>query len=439
MDRRDFLFRSAACAASAAIVPSRVLGANAPGTRINVGFIGTGRQAFGSNLPQMLAVPGVQVVTVCDTDRWRMGEAQRFVNDFYAKRDGKSSYNGCTQTADFRDVIHHRDVDALMISVPDHWHTTMGTMAAKAKKHFSLEKPLSLSVKQGRALADVVKSSGVTARTDSEFRSVRKQNHAVELIRNGHIGKLQRVEITFPSDPTPVTDAPDMTVPTELDYEMWLGPAPFVPYTEKRVHDRKQTKMRPNWMRINAYAQGMISNWGAHYFDMVQWANRSEHSGPVEVEGHGEFPNALWDTMINFKVTYRYANGLEMTCEQTPTSIPSITYHGSEAWLKIEGYPGIMTSSKAELVTLEPEKGEEDLSRTLWDKNDFIAAIRERRPTMIPIETGHRDISISQIGLIACQTGEKLRWDPETESFFNSNRANSLLTAPVPRGEWAHV
>ncbi len=439
MDRREFLKRSAACAASAAIIPSRVLGANAPSGRINVGFIGTGRQAFGSNLPQMLAVPDVQVVTVCDTDRWRMTEAQKFVNEFYAKRDGKSGYNGCTQTADFRDVIHHRDIDALMISVPDHWHTTMGTMAAKAKKHFALEKPLSLSVKQGRALADVVKASGVTARTDSEFRSVRKQNHAVELIRNGHIGKLQRVEITFPSDPTPVLDAPDMPVPDELEYQMWLGPAPIVPYTEKRVHDRKQVKMRPNWMRVSTYAQGMISNWGAHYFDMVQWANHSEDSGPVEVEGHGEFPNALWDTMINFKVTYRYANGLEMTCEQTPTSIPSITYHGSEAWLKIENYPGVMTSSKPELVTLEPEKGEENFSHNLWDKNDFIAAIQERRPTMIPIETGHRDISISQIGLIACQTGEKLRWDPKAELFLNSNRANSLLTAPVARGEWANV
>jgi hypothetical protein len=247
------------------------------------------------------------------------------------------------------------------------------------------------------------------------------------------------VEITFPSDPHPVIDAPDMPVPPELNYEMWLGPAPEVPYTEKRVHDVKQTNLRPNWMRLSAYAQGMISNWGAHYFDMVQWANRSEDSGPVEVEGLGEFPNALWDTMINFKVHYRYANGLEMTCEQTPTSTPAITYFGNDGWIKVDKYPGVMTSSKPALVTLEPEKGEEDFSKTMWDKNDFIASIREGRPTLIPIETGHRDISISQIGLIACQTQEKLTWDPAQEMFKNSNRANAMLAAPIARGEWTNV
>ncbi len=379
MDRREFLMKSA-CAASATVLPTRVFRAVAPGNRINVGFIGTGRQVFGANLKQMLAVPGVQVVTVCDVDSWRMGEAQKYVNNFYATRDHLSSYNGCTTRADFRDVIHDPNIDALMISVPDHWHTTMGTMAAKAKKHFAMEKPLSLSVQQGRRLSNAVKTYGVTARTDSEFRSVRVQSHAVELVRNRHIGKLQRVEITFPSDPPPVIDAPDMPVPPELNYEMWLGPAPEVPYTEKRVHDVKQTNLRPNWMRLSTYAQGMISNWGAHYFDMVQWANRSEDSGPVEVEGHGEFPNALWDTMINFKVRYRYANGLEMTCEQTPTSTPAITYFGSDGWIKVDKYPGVMTSSKPALATHEPEKGEEDFSKILWDKNDFIASIREGPP-----------------------------------------------------------
>jgi myo-inositol 2-dehydrogenase / D-chiro-inositol 1-dehydrogenase len=438
MDRREFLMKSA-CAASATVLPARVSGAVAPENRINVGFIGTGRQVFGANLKQMLAVPGVQVVTVCDVDSWRMAEAQRYVNNFYATRDNLSSYNGCTTRADFRDVIHDPNIDALMISVPDHWHTTMGTMAAKAKKHFAIEKPLSLSVQQGRRLSDAVKTYGVTARTDSEFRSVRVQSHAVELVRNGHIGKLQRVEITFPSDPPPVIDAPDMPVPPELNYEMWLGPAPEVPYTEKRVHDVKQTNLRPNWMRLSTYAQGMISNWGAHYFDMVQWANRSEDSGPVEVEGHGEFPNALWDTMINFKVRYRYANGLEMTCEQTPTSTPAITYFGSDGWIKVDKYPGVMTSSKPALLTHEPEKGEEDFSKTLWDKNDFIASIRESRPTLIPIETGHRDITISQIGLIACQTHQKLTWDPVQEKFKNSNRANAMLAAPIAREEWAKI
>lgn len=420
-----------------AIVPARVLGAEAPSNRINVGFIGTGRQAFGANMPQMLAVPGVQAVAVCDVDSWRMGEAQKFVNDYYAKRDGAMSYNGCRQVADFREVIADKDIDVLMVSTPDHWHVPIGVMAAKAKKHFAMEKPISLSVQQGRMLADAVRKYGVTARNDSEFRSLRVQNHAVELIRNGHLGKLERIEIVFPSDPTPVGVQPDMPVPPELNYDMWVGPTQMVPYTEKRVHDVKQHHLRPNWMRIDTYAQGMIANWGAHYFDVAQWAMNTEHSGPVEVEGRGEFPVSLWNTMINFKAEYRYANGTVMTCEQTPTSTPSITYFGSDAWIRIDGYPGTATSSKQELLKHEPEAGELDFSKTLWDKNDLIAAIREGREPLEPIEVGHRSISIAQIGLIACKVGGKLKWDPAKEMFEGNNWANALLAAPLVRKEFA--
>jgi hypothetical protein len=286
-------------------------------------------------------------------------------------------------------------------------------------------------------LADEVARSGVTARNDSEFRSLRPQNHAVELVRNGHIGKLERIEIVFPLDPPPVGVQPDMPVPPELNYDMWLGPTAAVPYTEKRVHDVKQVDLRPNWMRISTYAQGMIANWGAHYFDIAQWANNTEHSGPVEVEGRGEFPVSLWNTMINFKVEYRYANGVVLTCRQTPTSTPSITYFGSDAWIKVDSYPGKTTSSKPELVTLEPEAGELDFSKTLWDKNDLIASIREGRQPLEPIEVGHRAISIAQIGLIACQVQDKLRWNPEKETFEGNNYANALLAAPLARPQWA--
>ena len=439
MKRRDFLKNTALTTASLgipSIVPSSVFGKNAPSNRITVGFIGTGRQVFASNLPQMMAVEGVQVTTVCDVDIWRQTEAQKFVNEFYTKKNGVNSYKGCQTVGDYREVINDKKIDALMISTPDHWHIPMGLMAAKAKKHFAIEKPLSLSVQQGRQLADAVKKYGVIARTDSEFRSVRNQNMAVELVRNGHLGDLKRIEITFPSDPTPVTTQADMPVPTGLNYDMWLGPAPFVPYTQMRVHDLNQTNKRPNWMRIDTYAQGMISNWGAHYFDMAQWANNSENSGPVEVQGSGVFPKSLWNTMINFKVWYKYANGVEMTCEQSPTSTPSITYFGSKEWVKIDGYPGKATSSNPALLDLKPKSGEMDLTGVLWDKNDFIQGVRTNQQTLIPIEVGHRGITISQIGLIACQIGEKLKWQPEKELFDGNNAANALLAAPILRNKW---
>jgi myo-inositol 2-dehydrogenase/D-chiro-inositol 1-dehydrogenase len=366
MNRREFVIKSSVALTALAaptIVPSSVFGANAPSNRINVAFIGTGRQAFGANIPQMLAVPGVQSVCVCDVDSWRLAQAQSLVNSLMAKRDGLAAYNGCAIKSDFRDLLADPNIDALMISTPDHWHVPIGLAAARAKKHFALEKPLTLNVQQGRQLADAVARSGVTNRTDSEFRSIRAQNHAVELIRNGHIGKLEKIVVVLPFDPPPVGVQPDMAVPPELNYDLWLGPTAAVPYTEKRVHDGKQVKLRPNWMRISTYAQGMIANWGAHYFDVAQWTMNTEHSGPVAVEGRGQFPVSLWNTMINFKVQYAYANGVVMTCEQTPTSTPSITYYGSSAWIKVDGYPGTMTASKPELVSLEPEPGELDFSK----------------------------------------------------------------------------
>jgi myo-inositol 2-dehydrogenase/D-chiro-inositol 1-dehydrogenase len=324
-----------------------------------------------------------------------------------------------------------------MISTPDFWHVPMGILAAKAKKHVSCEKPLSMSVQQGRSLVDALKKYGVVNRTDSEFRSVRPQNQAVELVRNGRIGKLQKIEITFPSDPPPVSAQADMPVPKELDYEMWLGPAPFVPYTDMRVHAPFDITKRPNWMRIDTYAQGMIANWGAHYFDVAQWANNSEYSGPVEVEGKGEFPKSLWNSMINFTVTYRYSNGVELTCEQSPTSKPAIKYTGSDGWILVDNYPGIITCSNPALLTSKPSGSELDLSKTLWDKFDFVDAIKTGRKTLEPIEIGHRTISISQIGLIACQLGGKLNWNPEKELFVGNNAANALLAAPLARKEWA--
>jgi predicted dehydrogenase len=451
INRRHFLKSASVLAAAATapmILPRRLFGADAPSKRITVAMIGTGRQGFGQNLqgvnvegvgriPGMIEVPGVQIVAVCDVDSWRLGKAKQAVNDYYAKNTASGAYKGCDAYADFRDIIARKDIDAVMISTPDFWHVPMAIMAAQSGKHVSCEKPLSMSVRQGRQLVMAMEKYRVVNRTDSEFRSLRPQNHAVEMVRNGRIGKLEKVEIQFPSDPTPVPVQPDMPVPKELDYEMWLGPVPEVPYTEKRVHMPFDILKRPNWMRVDNYAQGMITNWGAHYFDLVQWANDSEHTGPVEVEGQGEFPKSLWNTMINFEVNYHYANGLAVTCRQTPTSKPFIKYIGSAGWILLEGYPGAMSASDPGLLTSKPGAGELDFSQTLSDKTDFIVAIQSNGKTLEPIAVGHRAISISQIGLIACQLGEKLKWNPEQELFDGNNAANALLAAPLARKQWA--
>jgi myo-inositol 2-dehydrogenase / D-chiro-inositol 1-dehydrogenase len=429
------------------ILPSRLLGADAPSNRITVAMIGVGRQGFGLNLqgsgsgagrnPGTLDVPGAQVVAVCDVDRWRLDRAKQAVDAHYAKSNTSGTYKGCDAYEDFREIIARKDIDAVMISTPDFWHVPMGILAAQAKKHVSCEKPLSMSVHQGRQFVDALQKYGVTNRTDSEFRSVRSQNHAVEMVRNGLIGKLERIEIQLPADPAPVSVQPDMPIPKELNYDFWLGPMAETPYTEMRVHKPFDHTSRPGWMRVDTYAQGMIANWGAHFFDVAQWANNSEDTGPIEVEGKGEFPNSLWNTMINFEVTYRYANGVVMTCQQTPTSKPGIKYIGSDGWISVDGYPGLVTASNPAILTAKPGAGELDLSQTLWDKPDFIEAIRTNRQTLEPIATGHRTISISQIGLIACQLGGKLKWDPKRELFDGDNAANARLAVPLARKEWS--
>lgn len=449
MNRRNFITQTSMTVASLGIpiiVPASVFGKNAPSNRITIGMIGTGRQGYGQNLqgastgigriPGILEVPDAQVVAVCDVDSWRVQKAKEVVESYYARNKPTGKYKGCTANDDFREVIGRKDIDAVIISTPDFWHVPMGIMAAQAKKHICCEKPLSLSVQQGRELVTAIAMHGVVNRTDSEFRSIRPQNQAVELVRNGHLGKLHRVEIQFPSDPTPVPPQPDMAVPKELNYEMWLGPTAYVPYTDFRVHTPFDLLKRPNWMRVASYAQGMIANWGAHYFDMVQWANNSELSGPVEVEGKGEFPQSLWNSMINFKVDYKYTNGLEMTCQQTPTSKPYIKYIGEEGWILVEGYPGKISCSNPSLLSVAAGPGHLDLSQTLWDKTDFINAIKEKRKTLEPIEVGHRTISVAQIGHIACQVGGRLTWNPAKELFEGNNAANALLTSPPARKPW---
>ena len=452
MNRRNFIGKTSLAVAGLGfptIVPASVFGKNSPSNRITVGVIGTGRQGFGQNLqgaeqkslgtkiPGLLHMADAQIVAACDVDSWRLNRAKETIEAYYAKNTDSGKYKGCAVYEDFRNIINRSDIDAVMISTPDYWHVPMAIMAAKAKKHVSCEKPLSMSVHQGRELVNALQKYAVVNRTDSEFRSVRPQNLAVELVRNGRIGQLQKIEITFPSDPTPVATQADMPVPKELNYDLWLGPMPYVPYTDMRVHTPFDILKRPNWMRVDNYAQGMIANWGAHYFDVAQWANNSEYSGPVEVEGRGEFPKSLWNTMINFMVRYRYANGVEMTCQQSPTSKPGIRYTGSEGWIFVDGYPGIVSSSNPQILNSKPGINELDLSKTLWDKTDFIEAVKTNRKTLEPIEVGHRTISISQIGLIACQLQEKLQWNPEKELFEGNNAANAQLVSPLARKQWA--
>jgi myo-inositol 2-dehydrogenase/D-chiro-inositol 1-dehydrogenase len=440
-NRRDFLKKTSLLAAGSlilpsiltpsfgmpTIVPASVLGKKAPSNRINIAVIGCGRQSVSPNIPQLLRSEHAQVLAVCDVDSWRLSNAQKQVNDYYSKQKG-SPYNGCKAIDDYRKIMQNKDIDAVMISLPDHWHVPMAIEAARAGKHISLEKPISTCIEHGRKLVQAIKKHNVITRNDSEFRTLPKMSRAVELVRNGRIGTLQKIYVGVPPDMngTALAHQPNMTIPQELNYDLWLGPAWEAPYTEKRVH-AIQAYGRPGWMRIDAYCNGMISNWGAHLMGIAQWGNNSEYTGPISVEGTGTFDKGLWNTVNNFNLQYKYENGVELFYK---IERPYVRFEGTEGWVEIE-YPDKLTASSQAILDSKIGDNEMKIENLPSDKEDFCLAVKSGKQSLEPLETAHRTISMCQLGLISMKTESKLIWDPKKEEIVNDNAASAMLNIPI--------
>ena len=439
--RREFLKKSSLLAAGAlfapsiltpsiampSIVPSSVFGKNAPSNRVNIAAIGCGRQMVSPNIPQMLKSEHAQIVAVCDVDSWRLANAHKQVNDFYSTQKGVA-YNGCKAYYDYRKVLDNRDIDAVMLSLPDHWHVPMAIQAARAGKHISLEKPISTCIEHGRKLVEVIKKHKVITRNDSEFRTLPKMSRAVELVRNGRIGTIQRIFVGVPPDKNGSAFLPQLTIPVpkELNYDMWLGTAWEAPYTEKRVHAIKAYG-RPGWMRIDSYCNGMISNWGAHLMGIAQWGNNSEYTGPVSIEGTGTFDKGLWNTVNNFNLTYKYADGKELffTIER-----PYVRFEGTDGWVEVE-YPDKLTASSQAILDSIIGDNEMRIQDLPNDKDDFCMSVKDGKQTLEPLETAHRTVSMCQLGLITIKTGSKITWDPQKEVIVGDNAASAMLDVPI--------
>ena len=439
MQRRRFLKSAGLAAAAAAaptILPSRLFGAQAPGNRVNLAFIGTGRQAQGLNIPQFIAVPGVHVVAVCDVDAWRMHEAKGLVERTYAAQSSSGSYTGCATHRDFREVLARRDVDAVMISTPDHWHIPMALLALQAGKDVSLEKPISRFIGEGRRLVDTVATHKRVFRVDSEFRSLERFHRAAELVRNGRLGRLHTIRVSSPKEEFPAEPAIEAPPPADLDYDMWLGPAEKVPYMQKRLHAPRDIKSRPGWFRSKLFADGMLTNWGAHLVDICQWANDTERTGPVEVQATGRYhDDPVWNVLETFDARYTFANGVRMfyTMDQ-----PRIRFEGDKGWLQVNysksaAHPEFLEASSPDI--LNARFGDGDTRFPLRSERvDFIEAVRSRGQTMEDAEVGQRTISICHLAHIGIQRqGAVLKWDPASERFTNDEAANALLQGPPPR------
>jgi predicted dehydrogenase len=429
------------------IVPASVFGQEAPSNRINVGAIGTGRISRVHDMPGIWRHAQARIVAVCDVDRARMEDAKTLVNGHYTKTTGKP-YDGVTGYTDYRELLANADVDAVVISTPDHWHTIIGIAAARAGKDIYLQKPTSLTIAEGRALSDAVHRSGVIFQIGSQQRSSVQFRVAAELVRNGRIGELRTVQVGLPGDPSG-PEEPEMPVPSNLDYDMWLGSTPRVYYTENRVHPQKGYD-RPGWLRCEQFGAGMITGWGAHHLDSAHWGMGTEYTGPVEVWGTAEFPSSgLWDVHGPFRTEARYANGVHMIVSG---DFPNgIRFEGTEGWIFVSRGNEAVTSSDPtarlkdtqalaasdpRILTSTIGPDGVHLYRSTNHHGNWLECIRTRQQPIAPVEVAHRSCTACLLHHIAMKLPRRLQWDPVTERFRNDDEANAMLSRPQ---RWPYV
>lgn len=448
INRRDFI-RSTARGAVAGtflvsgfptIVPASVLGKNAPSNRINIAALGTGRISRTHDMPGVWKYDHARIIAVCDLDSKRVGEAKQLVNEYYSKKLGKS-YDGVTTYTDYREALQNKDIDAVLISTPDHWHSLMAIHSVEAGKDVYMQKPASLTISDGRAVSNAVHRTGRILQIGSQQRSSAQFRYAAELVRNGRIGDLHTVEVGLPGDPAG-DEEPEMPIPKNLNYEMWLGPTPYVYYTEKRVHPQEGYD-RPGWLRCEQFGAGMITGWGSHHIDCAHWAMDTEYSGPVEVLGWAEFPKSgLWDVHGKFRTEGVYANGVKMIVSN---ELPNgIKYIGSKGWIFVTrgnysvtasdpvsaGGSKPLTASDPKIITSKIGPEEIHLYESTDHHGNWLDSVRTRKEPIAPIEVGHRSCSTCLLHHIVMKLGRKVKWDPVKERFINDDEANSMLSRP---------
>jgi predicted dehydrogenase len=435
------LASSALAAGFPAIVPASVFGATAPSNRINVGAIGTGRISRTHDMPGVWKHDAARIVAVCDLDRRRMEDAKALVNGYYAKKTGRP-HDGVAGYTDYKELLRSEDVDAVLISTPDHWHALIAITAVEAGKDVYLQKPASLTIAEGRAVSDAVHRTGRIFQIGSQQRSAAQFRYAAELVRNGRIGQLRTVYVGLPGDP-PGEEEPEMPVPEGLNYEMWLGSTPYVYYTEKRVHPQVGYD-RPGWLRCEQFGAGMITGWGAHHIDSAHWAMDAEHTGPVVISGWAEFPKkGLWDVHGPFKTEGVYANGVRMVVSgEFPNGIK---FEGTEGWIFVSrGNERVtasdpvaklkdaqaLSASDPRIITSTIGPNEIHLCASTDHHGNWLECVRSRRPPIAPAEVAHRSCSACLLHHVAMKTRRTLHWDPIKERFRNDDEANAMLSRP---------
>lgn len=448
ISRRAFLGKSAkatlltsvAAIGLPTIVPASVIGKNPPSDKINIGHIGIGRQGRGDCMGTMRFDQAVYVA-VADLDSKRGQLGKEMIESFYNKKYNTTNYVDVKVYEDYHKILDDKSIDAVMICTPDHWHAMPAIEAALAGKHIYLEKPTSLTIKEGRLLSDVVRKTGVVFQTGTQQRSSVQFRLAAELVRSGRIGKLHTVKVGLPGDPAG-PEAAEMPVPANLNYDAWLGSTPEVYYTEIRVHPQNDFG-RPGWLRCEQFGAGMITGWGQHHYDSAAWGMDTELTGPISVEGVAEFPKSgLWDVHGDFMTKAEYKNGITMyTSGWYPNGI---RYEGTEGWIFVSR--GSYRATASDPVSQENNSKALDASDPkllsplgpndvhLYESDNqsgnWLDCIKSKKETISPVEIGHRACTVCLLHQIAMHLGRKVNWDPDKEMFVNDPEANKLLSRP---------
>jgi predicted dehydrogenase len=424
--RRRFMRKAAAAAAGGLAFPYMVAssslgkaGSVAASNRITLGFIGVGSHGIGMNLMTFLGQPDAQAVAVCDVDVNNLNKARDIVSQKYRNQD-------CATYKDWMEVIDRDDIDAVMVSTPDHWHVPISLAALRAGKDVECEKP-TLTVREGRTLVETVERYGRVFQWSTEDRSVYEYHRMCELVRNGRIGQVHTVRVELPSGPGNPGNARPMPVPEGLDYDMWLGPAPFRPYTGP-------DQLPYQWRWVMDYSGGQLTDWGAHLLDGAQWGNNTENTGPVEVEGKGVFcTGGLYDTAKEYRIEYKYANGVKLI---VTSGTPSLRFEGSEGWIGNHGWRApLQASSKSILDSVIGPNETHLYTCKAGEQRNFLDCVKSRKDCYFPPEIGQRCFTIAHIGNISMLLGRKLQWDPDKEQFINDEQANRMLSRSM-RSPW---
>jgi myo-inositol 2-dehydrogenase / D-chiro-inositol 1-dehydrogenase len=422
--RRNFLRGIIAAGAAPLILPTRIFGASggvAPSNKITLGFIGTGDHGRNVNLASMLTQPDAQMVALCDVDSKHLGMASDMVTKSVGTALPKSAFHG-----DWREVIARPDIDAIVISTPDHWHTPIAMAALRAGKDVLCEKP-TVTIREGRLLADAVRRYGRIYQASTEDRALPMYHRMAELVRNGAIGKLHTIRVQLPKGDqgrkfVPIRKEP---VPPGLDYEMWLGPAPDAPYQPERVHF--------NFRWIQEYSGGMLTDWGTHMVDTAQWANNTDLSGPVSVEGICEWGKGLYDTAWEFDLDYVYRDGVRLKIENTGTGL---RFEGDKGWVGNTAWRRPVEASSPQILdAIVPPEGVHLYTEPGREHRNFLDCVRSRRDPYFPIEKLHRLSSLLHCGNICMKLGRKLSWNPDKEEFVGDEAANRLRSRAM-REPW---